>query len=84
MANYGTVDYYQEEVQRREIMLDLVIKGAKAKIFEMTRTENYDTEELKPLLEQIEYAKNSLAYAKKELCEAREKEANATKEKKNA
>ena len=76
MASYGTVEYYQEEVERAKQRAELVEEGGKSFIYKMSRQSDYDFKKIRQICDQIESAKFSVEYAEKELQAAIEKEAN--------
>lgn len=73
MASYGTVEYYQEEVEKAKQRLELIEEGGKSFIYEMAHNSEYDFKKIRQICDQIESAKFSVEYAEKELKEAKEK-----------
>ena len=81
MASYGTVEYYQEEVEKARYRLELIKKGGSLSIYRMSkffeeskfRGNIFNFNELRQICDQIESAENMVKFAEKELQEAIEK-----------
>ncbi len=76
MVSYGSVEYYQEEVERAKQRAELVEEGGKSFIYKMALSNAHDFNKIRQICDQIESAKFSVEYAEKELQAAIEKEAN--------
>lgn len=76
MASYGSVEYYQEEVERAKQKAELVEEGGKSFIYKMALNSEYDFHKIRQICDQVESAKFSVEYAEKELQAAIEKETN--------
>lgn len=83
MASYGSVEYYQEEVERAKQRAELVEEGGKSIIEKMAYGHVFDFDKIRQICDQIDSAKFSIKYAEDEL-QAVMKKAAEEKETKNA
>ena len=73
MASYGTVEYYQEEVEKTKQRLALIEEGGKSVIYKMAVGGEYDFKKIRQICDQIESAEFVVQMNEKELQEAKEK-----------
>ena len=83
MAGYGSVEYYQAEVEKAKQRLELIEEGGKSFIYVMAQNSEYDFDKIRQICDQIDSAKFSIKYAEDEL-QAAMKKAAEEKETKNA
>ena len=83
MASYGSVEYYQEEVEKAKQRLELIEEGGKSIIGKMAYDHVFDFDKIRQICDQIDSAKFSIKYAGDEL-QAVMKKAAEEKETKNA
>lgn len=75
MASYGSVEYYQEEVERAKQRAELVEEGGKSIIEKMAYGYVFDFDKIRQICDQIDSAKFSIKYAEDELQAAMKKAA---------
>lgn len=75
MASYGSVGYYQEEVEKAKQRLELIEEGGKSIIEKMALSHVFDFDKIRQICDQIDSAKFSIKYAEDELQAAMKKAA---------
>lgn len=73
MASYGTVEYYQEEIEKAQQRLALIKEGGKSVIHKMAIDGDYDFNIIRQICDHIESAEFVVQMNEKDLQEAKEK-----------